>query len=224
MSGQKNKKKSKKTTAERNDSQPFPDKSGGSSSTPMKGKSATSTDKKSESSVDGVENKSSTSPADKSDRGTSKMDENRLEQLKNSMKKVNICLHFTRNSQKWKTEFYHQFVLIATGPDKNWSNLPDSITRPWDAARFSFDQMYGLINAWTAEKGIFIDLINYHSQESNKAPNKRHPSLDDIKESLDIVKKINEAMKETDDNTFEKTVARIKQLTEIQKDLKGEKE
>lgn len=154
-----------------------------------------------------------------------------LEKLKANMRRVNWFLHFTRNSQKNRKNYYQQFKNIAeTKSGKDWNALPGCITRPWEAAGHSFDQMYGLVIAWSKSAERFNELLEKDNGYPTKkelenltsAINKTQEMISELNKSLEKIKNLKDGLENVADVTFEQTMKRMIKMAEIIKAMKGE--
>ncbi len=68
-----------------------------------------------------------------------------LKMLRSRMRCVRIFHYFRRNNPRYTNRYYYRFIEMV-GPEK-YLHSP-LVRNEWDAARYSFDKMYGLVSAW----------------------------------------------------------------------------
>ena len=88
-----------------------------------------------------------------------------LKSMKCRMRCVFLFLHFTRNSIKWRSQYYYSFIFLMLDKSdcSHWNELPEAIVTPWESAKYSFDQMYSLIKAWASHPDTLTSLLMNHS-------------------------------------------------------------
>lgn len=87
-----------------------------------------------------------------------------LETMRRRMRCVFWLLHFTRNSIKWRSQYYYSFIFLMLDNKSgcsHWNELPEAIVTPWESAKYSFDQMYSLIKAWASHPDTLTSLLNH---------------------------------------------------------------
>ncbi len=80
-----------------------------------------------------------------------------LKKLHKRMIGTNWFLHPFRNNPRF-TVFYYNYLIDAPGLDIYQKSTYAKIE--WDAAKFSFDKMYGLVAAWKNNPPRFDDEVN----------------------------------------------------------------